>query len=68
MKEKSDVKFVLEEMLANAQNQGHAVQQLLSDNGGEFDDVDIRDILHKNGVTQRLTAPLGAPKTGANKR
>jgi len=36
----------LKDMLAKVKNQGHVIKELLSDNGGEFDNEEVRSILH----------------------
>jgi transposase InsO family protein len=33
------------------------VHEFLSDNGGEFDNDKVRNILKENGIGQQLTAP-----------
>lgn len=68
IKEKSEVKKVLGHMLAHAKALGHSVKEFLSDNGGEFDNEDVRTILHSNGITQRLTAPYTPEQNGGSER
>ncbi|GFU40104.1 retrovirus-related Pol polyprotein from transposon TNT 1-94 [Trichonephila clavipes] len=68
IKEKSEVKKVLEHMLAHTRTLGYSVKEFLRDNGGEFDNKDVQEILHSNGVTQRLTVPYTPEKNGASER
>ena len=50
--QKSEAIQVLENVLAHAENLGHNIKEILSDNGGEFHHTNISRILLKNG---RLT-------------
>lgn len=68
LKEKSEVKTVLKEVLAFSENQGNPIKEFLSDNGGEFDNNEVKQILKKYGVTQRLTAPYTPQQNGASER
>lgn len=68
IKNKSDVKGALEIMLESAKVQGHPVQEIISDNGGEFDNAEVKKILQKFGVTQRLTAPYTPQQNGLSER
>jgi len=68
MKEKSEVSEKLEWMLAECQTIGHKVIELLSDNGGEFDNAEVRRILRKNGVRQRLIMPYSPQQNGCSER
>ena len=68
IKQKSEVKTVLKEMLVHAEKQGHNIKELLSDNGGEFDNAEVRDLLQRKGVTQRLTAPYTPQQNGGSER
>ena len=68
VQEKSDVKTVLKEMISHAKNQGHVIKELLSDNGGEFDNKEVRTILQENGIVQRLTAPYTPQQNGECER
>ncbi|GFT13432.1 retrovirus-related Pol polyprotein from transposon TNT 1-94 [Trichonephila clavipes] len=43
-------------------------REFLCDNGGEFDNKDVHEILHSNGITQRLTAPYTPDQNGASER
>lgn len=68
IKEKSDVKVALEEMLTHAEKQGHNIKEFLSDNGGEFDNSAVRETLKTRGITQRLTAPFTPEQNGGSER
>jgi transposase InsO family protein len=68
MKQKSDVKVVLKQFLAHAKTLGHNIQELLSDNGGEFDCQEVKRILSENGISQRLTAPYTPEQNGGSER
>lgn len=68
LKQKSEVKDSLKEMLIHAKCQGHTVKTLISDNGGEFDNDDVRKILAQHGVTYKLTAPYTPQQNGCAER
>ena len=68
IREKSDAKSVLEEVLVHAKNLGHQIKELLSDNGGEFDNDEVRRILSKLGAKQLLTAPYTPQQNGSSER
>ena len=68
LKNKSDVVEALRDLLAKVKNDGHVIKELLSDNGGEFDNEEVRRMLHANGITQRLTAPYTPQQTGVAER
>lgn len=42
---------------------GHRVKEFLCDNGGEFDNAEVRAVLDEFGVAQRLTAPYTPEQT-----
>jgi transposase InsO family protein len=65
---KSDVVEALKDMLVKVKNDGHVIKELLSDNGGEFDNEEVRSVLHANGITQRLTAPYVPQQNGVVER
>lgn len=67
-KEKLAVKEAVWEVLAKARILGHHVKEFLSDNGGEFDNDDVRQILKDYGVSQRLTASYTPEYNGAVER
>jgi len=56
LKEKSQVKDALRIFLKHANQQGHDIKECLSDNGGEFDCADVKNMLQKEGISIRLTA------------
>lgn len=66
IKEKSDVKTVLQQMITHTKQQGHTIKELLSDNGGEFDNDEVKSILQKNGITQKLMAPYTPEQNGGS--
>lgn len=68
IKEKSEVKNALKHMLAHAKTLGHSIKELLSDNGGEFDNTEVKRILQENGIMQRLTAPYTPQQNGGSER
>lgn len=68
MRQKSEVKVVLKQFLEHAKTLGHKVEQLLSDNGGEFDCTEVKQILAESGITQRLTAPYTPEQNGGSER
>lgn len=68
LRAKSEVHNKLELMLAEVQTTGHKVRELLSDNGGEFDNENVRRILQKYGIKQRLTMPHTPNQNGCVER
>ena len=68
MKEKSEVSSKLEEMLAEARTSGNTVNELLSDNGLEFDNEKVRKTLRQHGVKQRLITPYTPQQNGCAER
>lgn len=68
IRNKSDVKDKLLQFLKEAKNAGHVVKTLLSDNGGEFDNKAVREIMNKNGILQRLTMPYTPEQNGCAER
>lgn len=68
IKQKSDVQFVLKQFLAHAKTLGHNIEELLSDNGGEFDCKEVKSILAESGISQRLTAPYTPQQNGGSER
>ncbi len=57
IKEKSEVSEKIAQVIAEVKVAGYAIKELLSDNGGEFDNEAVRKILSKNGIKQRLIMP-----------
>jgi len=68
LKHKSEVKEVLKDALSQAKTLGQIVKKFLSDNGGEFDNEEVQDILHSHGITQRMTAPYTPQQNGKSER
>lgn len=68
LKHKSEVKDVLEEFILHAKNLGHNIKEILSDNGGEFDNQEVRKILKKYGISPRPTAPYTPEQNGNSER
>ena len=67
-KQKSEIKFALQNMIAHAKQRGNVIQEMLSENGGEFDNAEVRGILQKHGITQRLTVPYTPQQNGGSER
>lgn len=44
------------------------IKELLSDNGGEFDNEEVRCMLRANGITPRLPAPYTPQQTDVAER
>lgn len=57
LREKAEVHAKLSLMLSEAKAAGVVIKELLSDNGGEFDNGKVQAILNKEGIKQRLTMP-----------
>ena len=68
LKHKSEVTQALQDVLSQAKTQGHTIKEFLSDNGGEFNNDKVRDILRSHGITQRLTAPYTPQQNGGSER
>ena len=68
LKQKSEVKDVLEDFVVHAKNLGHDIKEIISDNGGKFDKETVRKILKKHGITQRLSAPYIPQQSGRAER
>lgn len=68
LRRKSEVKDKLALMLAETETAGYTVKCLLSDNGGEFDNKSVRDILNSRGIQQRLVAPYTPEQNGTSER
>jgi transposase InsO family protein len=62
------VESVLADVIQKAKALGHVALEFLSDNGGEFDNEKVRNILKENGIVQRLTAPYTPEKNGNTER
>jgi transposase InsO family protein len=68
LKEKSEVAEKLSQFLAETKTVGHVIKELLSDNGKEFDNKDVRSMLQKEGIIQRLTMPYTPQQNGCSER
>jgi len=68
LKDKSEVASKLEQMLVETQNIGHTVKELLSDNGSEFNNDAVRQILSRYGIRQCLVCPYTAQQNGCAER
>lgn len=68
IRNKSEVKDKLLQMLQEAKNAGHTIKTLLSDNGGEFDNQAVRKILQSHGIQHRLTMPYTPEQNGCSER
>lgn len=68
MKQKSEVPAKLRLMLAEAKAVGHTIKEFLSDNGGEFDNVEVKEELQKYGIHQRLVMPYTPEQNGCSER
>lgn len=55
--QKSEVYLKLPLLIAEVKAAGHVIRELLSDNGGEFNNDNVSAILKKEGIKQRLTMP-----------
>lgn len=68
IKKKSEVPEKTKQMIAEVKVSGHVIQELLSDNSGEFDNEALREILNKNGIKQRLVMPYTPEQNGCCER
>jgi transposase InsO family protein len=68
LQKKSGVVDALKDLLASVKTQGHIVKELISDNGGEFDNNEVRSVLRSHGIVQRLSAPYTPEQAGAAER
>lgn len=68
IREKSEVKDKLQQMLQIVKTAGHTVKTLLSDGGGEFDNEAVRKILRSHGIQQRITMPYTPEQNGCSER
>jgi len=68
MKEKSEVSQKLKLMLAECEATGHVVSELLSDNGGEFDNAEVHKILRDRGIRHRMVMPYTPEQNGSSER
>jgi len=68
LKDKSEVASKLEQMLAETNTIGRTVKEFLSDNGSEFNNDAVRQILSRYGIQQRLICPYTAQQNGCAER
>lgn len=68
MKEKSEVQEKLKFLLKNIRTAGYVVSEFLSDNGGEFDNAEVRKTLLESGIRQRLIMPYTPEQNGCSER
>lgn len=68
LRQKSEVHACFKDFLAEAKTSGHVVQELLSDNGGEFDNEQVRNTLRQYGIKQRFTMPYTPEQNGSLER
>ena len=68
LKDKSEVAAKLEQMLAETKTIGHTVKEFLSDNGLEFNNDSVRQILSRYGIRHRLVCPYTAQQNGCAER
>ena len=68
IKEKSEVAEKLSQFIAETKTTGHLIKELLSDNGKEFDNREVRRILQKEGINHRLTMPYTPEQNGTSER
>jgi len=68
IKEKSEVVSKPEQMLAETEALKHTVKGLLSDNGLEFNNDAVRQLLSRYGIRQRLVAPYIPQQNGCAER
>jgi transposase InsO family protein len=68
LKEKSEVAAKLEQMLAEISTLGHSVKELLSDNGLELNNEQVKQILSRYGIRQRLVTPYTPQQNGSAER
>lgn len=68
MRHKSEVHLKLRQMLQECKVAGYSVKEFLSDNGGEFDNENVRRILSEAGIRQRLTMPYTPQQNGVSER
>ncbi|GBM38997.1 hypothetical protein AVEN_70182-1 [Araneus ventricosus] len=56
LQQKSDVVNAFQEFIDYATNLGHTAKEVISDNGREFDNKEVRMFLKKKGVIQRCVS------------
>ncbi|KAL0852111.1 hypothetical protein ABMA28_000351 [Loxostege sticticalis] len=68
IKQKSEVKDKLLQMLEKAKTTRHVVKTLLTDNGGEFANEAVLGILQCRGIKHRMTMPYTPEQNGCSER
>lgn len=68
MKKKSEVADKLKCFLAKAKTAGHAVKELLTDGGGEFDNHEVQQITVNSGLNHRIVMPYTPEQNGSAER
>ena len=68
LRHKFEIHARLNDFLAEAKTSGHAIEEILSDNGGEFDNEQIRNTLRRYGIRQRMTMPYTPEQNGCAER
>lgn len=68
MKEKSEVSGKLKLFLAAAKTTGHVVKEIVSDNGGEFDNGVVKRMLQNRGIKHIMTMPYTPQQNGCSER
>lgn len=68
LKEESEVAEKLKLFLSSAKTNGHIIKEVVSDNGGEFDNGIVRNIIEKEGITHTMTMPYTPQQNGCSER
>lgn len=68
LRQKSEVCCRLKQFLAEAKTMGHVVKELLTDGGGEFNNRDVKTVVHEYGINHRITMPYTPEQNGAAER
>lgn len=68
LKQKSEVAKCFGIFLEEAKTAGHRIKELLCDNGGEFINAAMEELLGKNGITLRTSMPSTPQQNGAAER
>lgn len=68
LKEKSEVKEKLSQFLLEVKTIGHTVKEILSDGGKEFNNADVKKIMHAAGLHHRMSMPYTPEQNGAAER
>ena len=68
LRQKSEVAARLKDFLRVCKTFGHVIKEILSDNGGEFDNDQVRSILREEGIKQRLIMPFTPEQNGSAER